>query len=162
MARNNKHIKKDIPSRSQRVTKKNQILSLYSNGMTDVNDLAHITETRPSYAASVLQQAGLVSGYFDLYTSTSSPMNAYSHLFTNKLRFKDEELSKQSVNFLDRLYKQFEKIGDRAGQHHTLIMALTMFNRARWTNKMDEADIFRDWLIRCLEDAQTSEESSPD
>ena len=35
--------------RSQRVTKKNQILALYLSGITDVEDLATMTNVRPSY-----------------------------------------------------------------------------------------------------------------
>ncbi|MBA3633798.1 MAG: hypothetical protein H0W58_13475, partial [Acidobacteria bacterium] len=34
-----------------------------------------------------------------------------------------------------------------AGQHHTLEMALTMLDRARWTGKLEEAEIYRRWLV---------------
>lgn len=44
---------------------------------------------------------------------------------------------------------------DRAGQHHALVMALTMFDRARWTGKTVEADIFRQWLQEQLNEADT-------
>ena len=39
------------------------------------------------------------------------------------------------------------------GRHHALLMALTMFDRARWTGKEREADIFREWLIERLQEA---------
>ena len=51
------------------------------------------------------------------------------------------------MELIDRLYRQFELAGDRAGQHHALLMALTMFDRARWSGKEPEADVFRRWLV---------------
>jgi hypothetical protein len=135
------------------VTKKDQILTLYRAGITEVADLAAITVTRPSYVASVLHQSEQLPGYFDLYTSTAQPMNVYSKFFAGKLGFRDEESARKSVALIDHLYRQFELAGDRAGQHHALLMALTMFDRARWTNKAAEADVFRRWLRDRLDDA---------
>jgi hypothetical protein len=139
--------------RSSRPSKKDQILSLYLTGMGEVEDIAMITGSRPSYVGSVLQEAGLTSSYFDLYTSTSHPMNVYSKFFAGKLGFKDEETARQSVQLIDRTHRQFELAGDRAGQHHALTMALTMFDRARFTGKAREAAIFRDWLVARLSEA---------
>lgn len=51
----------------RRVSKKDQILSLYMSGMGEVEDLAMITGSRPSYVGSVLQESGMKPGYFDLY-----------------------------------------------------------------------------------------------
>ena len=62
-------------------------------------------------------------------------MNVYSKFFAGQLGFKDVEAARRSVELIDRLYRQFELAADRAGQHHALLMALTMFDRARWTNK---------------------------
>src|SRR5215470_13178022 len=136
--------------RERRAAKKDQIISLFTSGMGSVEDLAMITGSRPSYIASVLQAAGLMSGYFDLYTTTSHPMNVYSRFFAGKLGYKNEETARQSVGLIDRYYRQFELAADRAGQHHALMMAMTMFNRARWTGKAREADIFRQWLLAKL------------
>jgi hypothetical protein len=136
--------------RARRVNKKDQILALFTSGIGEVEDLAMITGSRPSYVGSILQEAGLKSGYFDLYTSTSHPMNVYSKFFAGKLGFKDEETARASLELIDRLYRQFEFAGDRAGQHHALTMALTMYNRARWTGKSTEAAIFREWLLASL------------
>ena len=144
--------------RPQRVTKKHQILALYLSGITDLEDLATITGTQSSYVGAVLQQAGLIRGYFDLYTSTAHPMNVYSKLFASKLGYKDEATARDSVAVLERLYQQFALTRDRAGQHHALSMALVMFDRARWTGKMPEADIFRQWLVAHLEQADTDDE----
>jgi hypothetical protein len=135
--------------------KKDQILSLYMTGITQVEDLALITRSRPSYVATVLQSAELPCNYFDLYTSTSQPMNVYSKFFAGQLGFRDPETARQSLARIDQLYQQFETAGDRAGQHHALLMALIMFDRARWTNKPEEADVFRRWLVD-----QLSEEPS--
>jgi hypothetical protein len=103
-----------------------------------------------------LQEAGLMTGYFDLYTSSAHPMNVYSKFFANRLGFKDEETAQQSVAIIDNLYRQFELAGDRAGQHHALMMALVMFDRARWTKKGPEAEIFRQWLVARIEEADLS------
>src|SRR4051794_16147070 len=144
--------------RARRVSRKDQIIALYLSGMNEIEDLAIITGARPSYVGSVLQESGLVKGYFDLYTSTAHPMNVYSKFFANKLGFKDEEKARESVELIDQLYRQFEFAEDRAGQHHALSMALTMFDRARWTGKGREADIFRHWLRARLNEAELAPE----
>lgn len=143
--------KESKPKRaSRKPSRKDQIISLFLSGMGEVEDIAVITGARASYVGSVLQEAGLHSGYFDLYTSTSRPQNVYSKFFANKLGFKDEETARESVVVIERLYRQFEFATDRAGQHHALSMALTMFDRARWTGKAREAEIFRQWLMQRL------------
>jgi hypothetical protein len=127
-------------------SKKEQILELYHQGISDIAEIAHVVDVRPSYAAQILQQAGLVSGYFDLYTSTSAEQNVYSRLFRNVLAFKTIDAAKESLRRIDRLYNYFERIGDRAGQHHAMVLALTGKNRARWSGKHEAAKIFSDWL----------------
>ncbi len=141
----------------QRVSKKQQIIALYLSGITALEDLATMTGAQPSYVGAVLQQAGLIRGYFDLYTSTAHPMNVYSKLVINKLGFKNEAAARQSVAVLEQLYQQFALTRDRAGQHHALSMALVMFDRARWIGKMREADIFRQWLMAHLERAEAED-----
>jgi hypothetical protein len=138
---------------SGRPSKKDQIVSLFLSGMGEIEDIAVITGARPSYVGSVLQEAGLHSGYFDLYTSTTHPQNIYSKFFAGKLGFKDVQTAAESVALIDRLYRQFEFAGDRAGQHHALAMALTMFDRARWTGKGREAEVFLNWLTARLGEA---------
>ena len=133
-----------------RTTKKDQITSLFLSGMTNLEELAKMTNSSISYIGSVLQQAGLMTGYFDLYTTTANPMNVYSKFFVNKLGFRNEETAHRSVENIDRLYRQFEEQRDRAGQHHALDMALVMFDRARFTGKLREAEIFRQWLVAHL------------
>lgn len=138
-------------TKEPRVTKKDQIVSLFLSGTTNLNELSRVTGASNSYIGSVLQQAGLMTGYFDLYTTTANPMNVYSKFFVNKLGFKNEETARRSVEHLENVYSQFDVQGDRAGQHHALEMALVMFNRARFTGKRREAEIFRDWLVSHLE-----------
>jgi hypothetical protein len=87
-------------------------------------------------------------------------MNVYSKFFANKLGFKDEETARASLELIDRLHRQFEFAGDRAGQHHALTMALTMYNRARWTGKSAEAAVFREWLQACLQEVDTGNAES--
>ncbi|HYG08700.1 MAG TPA: hypothetical protein VD835_01885 [Pyrinomonadaceae bacterium] len=146
--------------RARRVNKKDQILALFTSGIGEVEDLAMITGSRPSYVGSILQEAGLNPGYFDLYTSTSHPMNVYSKFFAGKLGFRDEETARASLELIDRLYRQFEFAGDRAGQHHALTMGLTMYNRARWTGKSAEAAVFREWLLARLQEVEEGDDDT--
>lgn len=128
-------------------SKKDMILSLFEDGTTEIETIAAISGAKPSYVGSVLHQAGLIDNYFDLYTSTNYPMNVYSKHFRGKLGFKDVETARRSVRNLEEAYRFFEKNQDRAGQHHTLEMGLTMLDRARWTGKMEEAEIYRLWMV---------------
>jgi hypothetical protein len=156
MQRRNQQGAGEERQKTRRVSKKDQILALFMSGINEVEDLAMITGSRPSYVGSILQESGLMKGYFDLYTSTAHPMNVYSKFFANKLGFRDMEAARESIEVIDRLYRQFEFAKDRAGQHHALSMALTMFDRARWTGKGEEADIFRHWLTARLNEAELS------
>lgn len=128
-------------------SKKDMILSLYNDGTTEIETIAAISGAKPSYVGSVLQKEGLIDNYFDLYTSTAYPQNIYSKHFRGKLGFKDEKTARSSVKTLERAYRYFDERQDRAGQHHTLELSLTMLNRARWTGKMKEAEIYRQWLV---------------
>lgn len=128
-------------------TKKERILSLFDNGTTDVAEIARRVNARPSYIAQVLQKEGLISGYFDLYTTTAREQNIYSRFFRNVLSFKTIEAARESVQKIDRLYNYFERLGDRAGQHQAMVLALTGKNRARWSGKKEEANIFHEWLM---------------
>ena len=131
-------------------SKKEMILSLFANGTTEIETIAAISGAKPSYVGSVLHQAGLIDNYFDLYTSTNYPMNIYSKHFRGKLGFKDIETARRSVRNLEESYRYFDKLQDRAGQHHTLEMGLTMLDRARWTNKLAEAEVYRLWIVNKL------------
>lgn len=133
-----------------KVSIKDQIIELHKAGITDVADLAMMTGSKPSYIGMVLQDAKLEDYYFDLYTSTSKSMNAYSKFFQGKMRYKDIEAAHTSVRVLDRMYEQFDRTRDRAGQHHAMMLGMTMANRARWSGKHQEAMVFQRWLSRCL------------
>jgi hypothetical protein len=126
---------------SPRVSKKEQILSLYKAGITDVTELAAITVSRASYVASVLQDVQGLPSYFDLYTSTSQPMNIYSKYFAGKLGFRDQESAQQSVDLIQSLYQQFDLAGG--------------------TGKAEEAEIFRRWLLARLEEAEPAADRAP-
>ena len=138
-------------------SKKEMILSLYNSGTTDIETIVALTGAKPSYVGSVLQREGLIDNYFDLYTSTAYPMNVYSKHFVGKLGFRNVFTARQSVKNLEETYRQFEAKQDRAGQHHALEMALTMLDRARWTGKLEEAEIYRRWLIGKLSRPLTEE-----
>jgi hypothetical protein len=130
-----------------KASKKSQILELFKSGISDIAELAKRADTKPSYVANVLQTAGLISGYFDLYTTTALDQNLYSRFFRNALNYKTVEVAKESVTRIARLYEYFERIGDRAGQHHAEVLALIGRNRARFSGKREEARLFEDWLF---------------
>ena len=127
-------------------TKKEQIVSLFASGTKDIAEIVRRVKARPSYVAQVLQQAGHLDGYFDLYTTTGREQNVYTRYFRNVLHFRNVEAARESVARIDRLYNYFERLGDRAGQHQAMILALTGKNRARWSGKTEESQIFSDWL----------------
>ncbi|MBD0325050.1 MAG: hypothetical protein ICV68_01385 [Pyrinomonadaceae bacterium] len=127
-------------------SKKEQILALYESGISDIAQIVRRVAARPSYVAQVLQSAGLISGYFDLYTTTAREQNVYSRFFRNVLSFKTIEAARESVQKIDRLYNYFERLGDRAGQHQAMVLALTGKNRARWSGKQEESEVFSEWL----------------
>ncbi len=137
-------------------SKKDMILSLYNSGTTEIEAIAAVSGAKPSYVGSVLHQAGLIDNYFDLYTSTNYPMNIYSKHFRGKLGFKDVFTAQRSVRNLEESYLYFANQQDRAGQHHTLEMALTMLDRASWTGKLEEAEIYRRWLVGKLSQPLTN------
>ena len=138
------------PDKTVVKTKKETIIAMFKAGVDQIEIIASVTETKPSYVASVLQNEGLIDRYFDLYTSTNMPRNVYSKHFQGRLGFKDIETAERGVRVLDAAYKHFEFQHDRAGQHHTLEMALMMLDRARWTNKLAEAEVYRQWLMNRL------------
>jgi hypothetical protein len=127
-------------------TKKDQIISLFERGTTDIAQIVRHVGARPSYVAQVLQQAGYLTGYFDLYTTTAREQNIYTRFFRNVLSFKTVEAATESVQKIDRLYNYFERLGDRAGQHQAMVLALTGKNRARWSGKAEESQVFSEWL----------------
>ncbi len=128
-------------------SKKDMILSLFKSGTTEIEAIAAISGAKPSYVGSVLQREGLIDNYFDLYTSTAHTMNIYSKHFRGKLGFRDVFTAQKGIRNLEEAYGYFANNQDRAGQHHTLEMALTMLDRARWTGKLEEAEIYRRWLV---------------
>ena len=127
-------------------SKKEQIIAYYQSGVTDIAQIVRRVGARPSYVAQVLQGAGLLTGYFDLYTTTAREQNVYTRFFRNVLSFKTVEAARESVRRIDRLYNYFERLGDRAGQHQAMVLALTGKNRARWSGKQEESEIFNEWL----------------
>jgi hypothetical protein len=136
----------DAEEATEHHTKKELILGLYEQGTTDIAEIVRRVKARPSYVAQVLQHAGRLDGYFDLYTTTGREQNVYTRYFRNVLAFRNVEAARESVQRIDRLYNYFERLGDRAGQHQAMVMALTGKNRARWSGKLEESQIFSDWL----------------
>lgn len=132
-------------------SKKKRILELWDGGMKDVAEIVIRTHVRPSYVGQVLrQERGLA--YFDLYTSSSDDgesANVYTRFFKKVLAFKDVAAAQESVLKIGRLYDYFGRLGDRAGQHEAMALALKGLNRARFIRKFDEAQIFFEFLVGC-------------
>jgi hypothetical protein len=128
-------------------SKRERIIELWVEGQHDLAEIVRRVKARPSYVAQVLQQAGHLTEYFDLYTSTGAERNPYTRYFRNVLLFRNVEVARESVERIDRLYNYFERLGDRAGQHQAMILALTGKNRARWSGKVEESQVFHAWLI---------------
>ncbi|HYH85449.1 MAG TPA: hypothetical protein VEX60_08195 [Pyrinomonadaceae bacterium] len=135
-----------VEAEAEQKTKKEQIVSLFESGTKDIAEIVRKVKARPSYVAQVLQQAGHLDGYFDLYTTTGREQNVYTRYFRNVLHFRNVEAARESVARIDRLYNYFERLGDRAGQHQAMILALTGKNRARWSGKTEESQVFSEWL----------------
>lgn len=146
-----------IETKEVEKSKKEMILQLFKDGTKEIETIAVLTNAKPSYVGSVLQKEGLIDNYFDLYTSTGYPMNVYTKYFRGKLGFKDVATAEKSVHTLEQAYRYFSNAQDRAGQHHTLEMGLTMMNRARWTGKAAEAEVYRKWLFNKLSQPLTEE-----
>src|SRR5918995_4117840 len=137
----------EVHETEEQRSKRDQILALYEReGVSDIAQIVRRVGARPSYVAQVLQGAGYLTGYFDLYTTTAREQNVYTRFFRNVLSFKTVEAARESVQRIDRLYNYFERLGDRAGQHQAMVLALTGKNRARWSGKQEEAHIFSEWL----------------
>src|SRR5215210_6934272 len=60
----------DTDEAAEQKTKKEQIVALFQSGTKDIAEIVRKVKARPSYVAQVLQQAGHLDGYFDLYTTT--------------------------------------------------------------------------------------------
>lgn len=132
-------------------SKKKRILELWDGGMKDVAEIVMTTHVRPSYVGQVLRQERRLA-YFDLYTSSSDDgesANVYTRFFKKVLAFKDVAAAQESVLKIGRLYDYFGRLGDRAGQHEAMALALKGLNRARFIRKFDEAQIFFEFLVGC-------------
>ncbi len=137
------------PSRATR-SKKQRIISLYESGTRSVDEIAEAVDTSTSYVAAVLRDRGYLNNYFDLYTATSAPMNVYTQELGGRLGYRDLERAQESIETLEEFYEKAKTAKDRPAQHHALVSALTLFDRARFSQKLDEAGVFRTWIVEKL------------
>src|SRR5947209_2668420 len=106
----------DCRKRSDRMTKKERCLTLFDEGLQDVEALADRVGTHPTYVANSLMESGRSVDYVDLYTR-SRPKNRYGESFNGVLRFKDEDAARESVRRLDDRFNFYRSRGDRQGQY---------------------------------------------
>jgi hypothetical protein len=141
-----------------RITKKSRILKLYDRGL-DVEAIADALATSTSYVANVLIESGRSVEYEDLYTTTSRrPYSPEARRLAGAVRFRDPEVARESVRRLEEAFHQFQREGNRRGQHRAQMLALVGKNRAAGIGKTEEANIFRDWLIHSFYEEQVREE----
>lgn len=142
-----------------RVTKKSRIVRLHDRGL-DVESIADALATNASYVANVLIDAGRSVEYEDLYTSTSRrPYSPEARRLAGVIRFKDPDAARESARKLEEAFHQFQREGNRRGQHRAQMLALVGKNRAAGIGKTEEANIFRDWLIHSFYEEQVREET---
>jgi hypothetical protein len=144
------NISKKLLARAKSPTKKEQILAAWESGDKDIRLLALDLDSTPSYVASVLQKSGFIEGYNDLYTSSRTALNIYAQDLGESIGFKDLEAAHHGVAKLEEAYHGLGEMKDRAGQHHFMALALIMFNRARFSRKLAEANLYREWLMKHL------------
>jgi hypothetical protein len=146
-----------MEQKSEKTTKKSQILRFYESGL-DVELIADALDTNPSYVANTIAEAGHSVPYFDLYTTTSAASTSrYGREFAGVLKFKDVNVARESVRQIDELYHRFQREKDRRGQHQAQMMALIGKNRAAGIGKLEEADVFATWLKTHLNDIADEE-----
>ena len=139
-----------IIMQQRRETKKERIVRLYDRGF-DVGSIADALATSPTYVANTLIGAGRPVEYENLYTTTSGRMYSEEvRRLAGVLRFKDMDAARESVRRLDEVFREFEREGNKRGQHRAQMLALIGKNRAEGIGKLAEAAVFRDWLVRTL------------
>jgi len=139
-------IAEKLPDEDFQPTKREQILELYESGTRDIAEIARQVRARPSYIIEVLHRGGHIGCHFDIYEITDAERNLYARYFRTVLDLKDMAAARESVERINRLYNYFERLGDRMGQHHACVVALTGKNRARWSGKPEESEVFSAWL----------------
>jgi hypothetical protein len=132
------------------MTKKDQSLSLFEEGLQDVDRIAERVGANPTYVASALMSAGKAVDYVDLYTP-SRPRNRYGEDFNGVLRFKDLNAAKESVRRIDQRYRFYRDLNDRQGQYHARSVALIGYDRAMGLGKTREARAFAEWIRQTME-----------
>ena len=135
----------------KQTSKKELALSMKAAGRT-VEEIASALQCSPTYVANCLTDAGKITEYTDLYTS-SVVQNEYARMFSGVLRFRNVEVARDSVAKIDALFHQFAQARDRRGQHQAQLMALIGKNRAEGIGKLDEAKVFLNWLVSHLDTA---------
>lgn len=145
---------------SEKKSKKFLILEAWNSGERNLRNIAKAVESKPSYVASVLQAEGHLQGYHDLYTASGNAMNIYDSIFAGRLGYRDVETAERGVSLIDRAYRELDALNDRAGQHHCMVAALTMCNRARFSGKLSEGLVYRRWLLHRLTEAPSIAKSA--
>ena len=139
----------------RRVSKKDLAVTLYQRG-TQVEAIAAMLDSTPSYVANSLIERGFVPDYSDLYTTTSPatsggrPVGPYAEVLAGVLRFKDLAAAQASVARLSELHLRFAQDRDRRGMHQCQVLALIGEDRAEGIGKPREARLFAAWLAERL------------
>jgi hypothetical protein len=138
------------PEVSKKMTKKQLALEMSAQGV-GVQTIAQVLRTDPAYVANSLIGAGTIPAYTDLYTSTGT-QNPYAAALAGVLRFRDIEATRECLLRMEEMYQRYAQARDRRGMHQVHVLALTGYNRAMGIGKLEQARLFRQWLINHLED----------
>ncbi len=128
-----------------RPTKKAQILAMYPD-TPDVEAIARVLDTSPTYVANTLMDAGHAVTYSDVFTSSRQPTNPYARELAGILRFKDLPTAAASVALLDEVHQHYAGRQDFRGIFQVQQLALLGKLRARALGKDAESRLFADWL----------------
>lgn len=132
-----------LDQHDQRVSRAEQVATLFSAGITDPDDLAMLAGVPRGY---VLETLAAEAG-------THAPRHAgtYESFFSEGFGVENAAAAEQSVRLLDTLYFRFGLAHDHAGQLATMQTALRLYNQARWAGHPEAAAVVHDWLTRSIE-----------
>lgn len=127
----------------QRISRAEQVATLFAAGITDPDDLAMMAGVPRGY---VLETLAAEAGAHETHRA-----GTYEAFFSEGVGVSDTAAAEQSVRLLDTLYFRFGLAHDHAGQLATMQTALRLYNQARWAGHPEAAAVVHDWLTRSIE-----------
>lgn len=104
----------------------------------------------PHYAGEEIKKQ---TRYIDLYPGITD--EAYRRFFKHVADIGSVEGAQKSVERIKQLYTYFETIGDRAGQHNAVVIALSAYHRAYFAGKRNIAIMYSNYITWLLTRSNT-------